>query len=204
MKHCIRRTLPVLLTAATLGSAFTFAQDKPESKEVDPKMAEMMKKAEAASTPGAAHKALEPLVGEWSAEVKSWMAPGAPPTVSKGKSKATWIMDGRYLQEEFHGEFMGKPFRGMSLMGYDNMEKKYNSVWIDNMSTIMVKTEGKAGEGGKVITLTGEYACPMTGDLHKPTRQVIRILSNDRHIFEMHDPSKGENSKEMEIVYTRK
>lgn len=204
MKSYIRYTLPAIVAAIAIGNTVTFAEDKPASKGVDPKMEEMMKKAEAAGAVGAAHKALAPLAGEWTAEVKSWMTPGAPPMVSKGTAKATWVMDGRYLQEDFHGDFMGKPFHGMSLMGYDNMTKKYNSVWIDNMSTIMVKTEGEAASGGKVLTLAGEYACPMTGDMHKPTKQVVHIVSDDKHVFEMHDPSKGENSKEMEITYTRK
>lgn len=202
MKSYIRHTLPITL-ATVLGLTTAFAEDKPAAKAADPKMEEMMKKAEAAGAPGAAHKALAPLAGEWTAEVKSWMTPGAPPMVSKGTAKATWVMDGRYLQEEFHGDFMGRPFHGMSLMGYDNMTKKYNSVWIDNMSTIMVKTEGEAG-GGKVLTLTGTYACPMTGEMQKPAKQILRIISDDKHVFEMHDPSKGENSKEMEITYTRK
>lgn len=204
MKSYIRYTLPVLIASVALVNTVTFAEDKPAPNVVDPKMAEIMKKAEAAGAPGDAHKALRPLAGEWNAEVKSWMAPGAPPIVSKGTAKATWVMDGRYLQEEFHGDFMGKPFHGMSLMGYDNLTKRYNSVWIDNMSTVMVKTEGEAGKDGKVLTLTGTYACPMTGEMHKQTKQVLRIISEDHHVFEMHDPTKGENSKEMEITYTRK
>jgi len=40
---------------------------------------EMMKKMEAAGTPGPAHKALEAFVGNWKAEVKCWHEPGGPP-----------------------------------------------------------------------------------------------------------------------------
>ena len=90
-------------------------------------MEEMIKKAEAAGTPGAAHKALEPLVGNWTAEVKSWMTPGAPPTVSQATAKSTWVMNGRFVQQEFTGDFMGKPFRGVGLTGYDNTKKKYSN-----------------------------------------------------------------------------
>ena len=46
-----------------------------------------MKKAEAAGTPGSGHKALEPLVGNWTGEVKSWMAPDAPSVVTKATAK---------------------------------------------------------------------------------------------------------------------
>ena len=43
--------------------------------------AEIMKKVEAAGTPGPAHKALQALVGDWKAEVKCWMDPAGAPEV---------------------------------------------------------------------------------------------------------------------------
>jgi hypothetical protein len=193
-----------LVIVGTFAAGLVLAENKSASKKSDPKMEEMMKKAEAAGAPSAAHKALEPLVGEWNAEVKLWMAPDAPPTVSKATAKSTWAMKGRFVREEFNGEFMGKPFNGMSFTGYDNTKEKYSSVWIDDMSTTMVTTEGEADKAGKVITLEGSYACAMTGEKEKPAKQVYRIISRDKHIFEMHDPRLGANSKTMEITYTRK
>lgn len=188
------------LLAGTLLAGFALASDK----KADPKMEEMMKKMEAAGTPGPAHKALDSLVGDWNAEVKMWMDPAAPPNVTKATAKNTWIMGNRFVQQDFKGEFMGKPFRGMGVTGYDNMKKSYSNVWIDDMSTGMFNAEGKSQDGGKVITFEGTYACPETGELNKPSKQVYRILSRDKHVFEMHDPSKGANTKTMEITYTRK
>jgi hypothetical protein len=164
----------------------------------------LMKKAEAASTPGPAHKALDPLVGEWNAEVKMWMEPDAPPTVTKASAKSTWALKGRFVKQEFTGEFMGKPFNGVSYTGYDNVRQKYRSIWIDDMSTTIVTSEGDADAGGKVITLGGSYACAMTGEKDKANTQIYRIVSRDKHVFEMHDPTRGDKSKTMEITYTRK
>jgi len=192
------------MVAAGLIAGWALADEKSDSQKLDPKMEEMMKKAEAACTPGAAHKLLEPLVGEWNVEVKMWMAPDAPPTVSKGTAKSTWTLKERFVQQEFNGEVMGKPFHGISYTGYDNVRQKYRSVWIDDMSTTMVTSEGDAASDGKVITFGGDYACALTGEKHKETKQIYRILSPDKHVFEMHDPTKGDNSKEMEITYTRK
>ena len=203
MKHYIRYTCTAVLAAGTIIASPVLAEEKSASQEPDPKMEEMMKKAEAAGTPGAAHTALEPLVGNWKAEVKCWMAPNAPPTVTKATAKATWVMNGRFVQEEFNGEFMGKPFRGMSLTGYDNFKQKYNNVWIDDMHTSLATAEGKAENGGKVITLEGKYDCPMTGQKNMTMKQVIRMIGPDTRVFEMHDPSKGDQSKTMEITYTR-
>jgi len=72
------------------------------------------------------------------------------------------------------------------------------------MSTTMVVSEGDADRDGKVITLGGSYACAMTGEKDKATTQIYRILNQDKHMFEMHDPGRGENSKVMEITYIRK
>jgi hypothetical protein len=188
------------LVVATLLAGLALANDK----KSDPKMEEMMKKIEATGTPGPAHKALDPLVGDWNAEVKMFMDPSAPPSVTKATAKSTWILGGRFVQEEFKGEFMGKPFRGLSITGYDNMKKEYNNVWVDDMGTGMFISDGKAEDGAKVLTLEGTHACPETGELNKAAKQVVRVISRDKHVFEMHDPSKGANSKTMEITYTRK
>src|SRR5205809_925696 len=81
---------------------------------------EMMKKVEAAGTPGPAHKALQALAGNWKAEVKCWMDPAGPPEVTPGTAKVNLTFNGRFLEEEFHGQMMGRPFTGRTLMGFDN------------------------------------------------------------------------------------
>lgn len=198
MNH--RYICTAVIVAGTLIASFALAEDA--SQKTDPGMEEMIKKAEAAGTPGAAHKALEPLVGNWTAEVKSWITPGAPPTVSQATAKSTWVMNGRFVQQEFTGDFMGKPFRGVGLTGYDDTKKKYSNVWIDDMHTSMFTSEGE-GENN-VITLEGGYDCPITDRKDLPMKQVLLIVSQDKHVFEMHDPTKGSDSKTMEITYTRK
>src|SRR5262245_3725839 len=204
MKHMIGYKSFAVVVAGALIASWASAADKDSAQKLEPKMEELMKKAEAACTPGAAHKLLEPLVGDWNVEVKMWMTPDAPPTITKGTAKNTWALKERFVQQEFSGELIGKPFRGISFTGYDNVRQKYRSVWIDDMSTTMVTSEGDADADGKVITLGGDYACAMTGDKHKQTKQIFRIISRDKHVFEMHDPTKGDNSKDMEITYTRK
>jgi Protein of unknown function (DUF1579) len=203
MKHSIRYFGSAFVAAGALALVAGLALAGDKAQKLDPKMEEMMKKAEAACTPGPAHKALEPLVGDWNAEVKMWMSQDAPPTITKGTAKSTWTLKDRFVREEFSGEFMGKPFRGISFTGYDNVRQKYRSVWLDDMSTTMITSEGEADSAGKVITLGGDYSCAMSGEGHKTCKQVFRILSRDKHVFEMYDPAQGD-AKTMEITYTRK
>ncbi len=185
----------------TQGRAQTGNRSIPQKPELSGE--EMKKKMEAAGTPGPAHKALEPLVGNWKAEVKCWHEPGGAPQVSQGTAKTNWVLGGRFLEEQFQGEMMGKPFTGRSLMGYDNTKQTFNTVWVSDMQTSIFTSEGKGDSGNKVITLEGKSSCPATGRKDIPMKTVFRMISPDKHVFEMFDTSRSENAKVMEITYTR-
>jgi hypothetical protein len=170
-----------------------------------PDMAEMMKKMEELAAPGPEHKTLASLAGEWEAEARCYMAgPDSPPTVTKGVNKGSMILGGRFLQEEFDGDMMGKKFHGVGLTGYDKLNKKFISTWIDDMGTGILVSEGTCDASGKVLTLNGKMDDAMTGEKGKEVRLVTRIISPNKHIFEMHDVALGEKSKVMEITYVRK
>jgi len=182
----------------------TAVLERPEKKsgsgKSDAEKQEMHKKMEAAGTPGPAHKALDAFVGNWKTEVKSWCAPGGPPNVSQGTAKASWILNGHFLEEEVHGEMMGKPFTGRSLMGYDNIKQTFNTVWVSDMQTAIVTSEGKGDKDNKVITLEGKSNCPATGRKDIPLKLVFRVISPDKYVFEMFN----DGAKSMETTYTRK
>lgn len=161
---------------------------------------EMMRRAEQAGAPGPGHKVLEHYVGNWKCEVKCWMDPNGQPQQSQGTAKAKWIMGGRYLEEEFHGEMMGRPFQGRTVMGFNNVKQTYQSTWIDDMNTAMFCSEGKGD--AKQITLEGRSSCPATGRTDIPMRVVLRVIDANKHTFEMFDGSQG-NARTMEITYTR-
>ena len=118
-------------------------------------------------------------------------------------AKASWTLNGRFVEGEFHGEMFGTPFLGRSLLGYDNTKQKFISVWVSDIQTSMFTSEGKGDSGYKVITMEGKGDCPATGRKDVPMKQVFRVLSPDKHTFEMFDVSKGESVRTMEITYTR-
>ena len=88
-----------------------------------------------AMTPGEAHAGLAEMAGEWRYTITLWEDPKGEPTVVNGVSLKTMIMGGRFLREELTGEFMGQPFKGYGLTGYDNVTGEYVAVWLDNMGT---------------------------------------------------------------------
>lgn len=183
-------------------SASSKASAKPAAQQMDPKaMEEMMAKLAA---PGPQHERLKKMAGDWNLTVKWTWDPSQPMQTTNSTSTITTLMDGRYCQEQSSGEMMGRPFQGMGLTGYDNVLKKYESVWIDNAGTGIMHSEGTPDASGNVVNWTGEESDPMTG---KPTkvRMVTRFLDDNHHVFEMYikDPA-GKEYKSMEISYERK
>jgi hypothetical protein len=170
-----------------------------------PGMDDMMKKMMALATPGAPHKLLAGLGGTWETSAAMFM-PGMPASSpSKGTTKNTMILGGRFLQSDLDGAMMGMPMKGMGIMGYDNFAKKYFMFWVDNLGTTFSSAEGFADRDGKVITLYGRMDEPTTGEIGKIVKYVYRLVSNDKYVFEIHDPAIGEpNTKVMEVTYTRK
>jgi len=165
--------------------------------QTDAEKQEMMKKAEAAGKPGPGHKAIEHFAGNWRCEVKCWVDPNGQPQQSQATAKTAWIMGGRFLQEDFQGQMMGRTFNGRFIMGFNNVKQVYQSVWFDDMNTALFTTEGKGDS--KAITLEGKGSCPATGRTDVPMKAVYRVISPDKHTFEMFDG----NNRTMEITYTR-
>jgi len=201
-------TLSAMLVAAVGLSASRAAaaeSEKPASRPADaPSMEEVMKKWEAVATPGPAHKTLEAFVGDWNVSSKWWMVPDAPPAESKGTSKVSAILGGRFVQEDYAGTFMGKPMKGMGLTGYDNFKKKYVSLWVDDAGTAMFTSEGTADPDGKVFTFLGKMDDPLSGEKDKAVKYVIRLVGPDKRVFEMHELARGAKSLVAEMTYTRK
>jgi hypothetical protein len=204
----MRRALFLLLSLTLVFSVAAFAQEQtkpPEKKapEMSAEMKAMMEAYAKAGTPGAPHKLLASMEGSWTAVVKWWPAPGAPPDVSEGESENEMVLDGRYLEESFSGTAMGKPFEGIGYTAYDNVLKKYVGTWMDSMSTGIATSIGEADASGKTIEYTMTFADPLTGK-SKTSREVLKIPSPDKHVMEMYE--KGPDGKEylqMEITYTR-
>jgi hypothetical protein len=72
------------------------------------------------------HKALEPLVGRWTAKVTMWQKPGDKPQESTGTSEMIWVLDNHFIKQEYHGTMMGKPFEGIGYTGMTKSERSIN------------------------------------------------------------------------------
>jgi hypothetical protein len=160
----------------------------------------------AAARPGPEHEWIKrQFVGDWDADVQFFGAGGGGN--SKGVMHCKMILGDRYLQLDYAGNMDGPdgkptPFHGVGIGGYDISKKKFTNLWIDEMSTGVMSTEGT--RNGNVMTLDGQCTEPMSGQPMK-VREVITVVDNDHHKYELWmTEATWQLCKMMEIMYTRK
>jgi hypothetical protein len=195
-------------TSTVLASVLVAIAASQARAQQEPKMSAEQQQAMEAwmkyAMPGPNHKLLEPFVGSWNATTTWWEAPGTPPSVSKGTSENVWVLGGRFVHQTVTAEMMGQPFSGIGYTGYDNFQKRFVGTWMDSMGTMVMISSGSADASGKVLTFTAEMDDVVSGK-RMTLREVIRIVDNNKHVFEMWGPDKsGKEFRTMEIVYTRK
>lgn len=197
--HILSFMLTSLCILLTVSPAM--AKDMKGQKPTDPlAMMELWKQA---AMPGEPHKLFATLVGSWSTTTKEWVEPGKPPMESTGTAESNMMMEGRFLHQEFHGQMMGQPFTGMNIDAYDNIRKKYITVWVDTRGTGVFIMEGTGSVDGKTITLRGSHAEPGGGTMTH--RAIWTIVDTDHQLVEMYRSHHGQKeTKIMEITYTRK
>jgi len=194
--------VPIVITIALLFLVLAAAAEEHKSGEMDTDaiMAEYMK----ISSPNENHKLLDQYVGKWKAETKSWWdGPQSEPVVSEGKAEFSWIFGGRYLKQDYEGEMMGEKFIGLGYTGYDNFKKRFNSLWIDDMSTAMGTMLGSYNPEKKTFIFFGTMDEPMTGERDKQVKYMMSSVKNGKFTFEIHDLNLEEYSKVLEITYSR-
>jgi hypothetical protein len=193
-------TLAVMLglTAALLRAAEETAAAK-KQPSAEEQTAAMMK----AATPGPEHQKLKTFEGKFTADVTAMDPTTGKEEKSTGTMKNEMILGGRYLKQDYSGTMMGMPFHGGGLVGFDNMKKKYTMLWVDEMSTQMMVSEGTADESAKTITFMCTVDCPLDNS-KKTMKQVVTMTDDDHHTYEMYDVgADGKENKVLTIKYTR-
>ncbi|MEM8961566.1 MAG: DUF1579 family protein [Acidobacteriota bacterium] len=162
---------------------------------------EVMATAMQMGTPGEQHADLAKHAGAWKVAVKMWMDPTGQPIESSASVNREMILDGRVQKEDFQGNMMGQPFSGLGLTGYDNVTKRYWSIWMDSTSTGTTLSWGTWNEEAQAIVYHGESPDPMTGEMAK-TKILIRQEEGKEHM-EMYGMMGDQEVKWLEMEYVR-
>jgi len=194
---------------STTTSSTTMAPGQMTEADMQKMMAQMMELAKT----GENHKLLAGLVGDWTYTVKMWMNPdpNAKPEESKGTASRKAVLDGHYFLVDVNGKMQmpgpdGKPkdmdFKGMSIEAYNNVTKKFEATWCDNMGTAIFMSQGTYDPATKTFTYTGEME--MIPGMKQKVRETVKWIDADHHLFEWYEDRGGKETKTMEIAYTRK
>ncbi len=178
------------LLCVLLGAGLALAQ------EGDPEMEAWMK----LNQPGEMHAVLEAFVGSFDAVSETPATAAGPGQSSEGTCVNSWQLGGRFVESRYSVDFMGMPFDGIGFMGFDNLNGKFTHLWLDNMSTHMLTSEGTISEDKKTITFVGEMGA---GGETQTFKFVFEIESNDKHIFKMYNEIGGRDMLAMTVTYTR-
>lgn len=186
--------MSVALVAGVIG----FVAGSSFSGEEQPDPQQMMEEWVKANTPGPMQELISTMAGEW--DVTSTLTMGPQEVKDSAKAHHKMVFDGRYLKFKYEGKWQGTPFTGHGFMGHDNVAKKFQSVWIDSMSTGLAWMEGTASEDKKTITLTGTMQTPQ-GPMKM--RHVHRINDDGSHTMEGYMTTPAGEQKHMTLHYTK-
>lgn len=180
----MRSSLPLMLSLAACGS--------PEAADVPPTVS--LEKIIERSRPGAAHQALQPLVGTWRVEKRVFNALGTPDNPARSEGMVTrrdWMGNGNFLRDVTTGKINGQPYERIGFLGYNPMDKRYEWNTADNVTTIMMTYHGATGAGPAMpIDMRGTFTdLGVTGEANvgKPiaTRTRMTVIDADHHRFEL-------------------
>ena len=158
------------------------AKDKPAGGQSKPFTDEEMAAWKKSSTPGLQHAELAKMAGTWNVKATSWMKPGATPEQWSGTADCKMTMDGRYLVEDFSGTMSMGPYHGHGMLGFNNQTGQWEHVWIDDMGTAMMISQGKSDAGKTELHSTG--TCPLNGE-RVSMRMVLMSHGDDERTVDM-------------------
>lgn len=155
------------------------------------------------------HRRFESLAGAFDAEVRFFMGPGEP-VVSTGTMVNQLILDGRFLRQEFQGDLPTgvdprmQPFSGQGFLGYNSVDKRYESAWIDNASTLIQVESGQVDAAGREWNFYSSMTNPQSGGAMEK-RSILTLRDENNHSMEIwfREPD-GPEIRTMEIRYSRR
>ncbi len=178
---------------------FSFQQPTPDELQ------EMQKRWAATMVSSKYHRWLGQLIGKWSLTTKIMWVPDGPPSESSGEAEIEWKVKDKWLSWVSNSNMMGMSMTMYAIQGYDNFKQKFVSMTFDNQTTAAYRWEGNLDQTGTMLNFWGTVDEPMTGEHDKAAKSVIRIISEDKFVHEVHDLTiGGDKTLVMETIYSRK
>jgi len=85
-------------------------------------------------------QALDQLVGKWKVVISYFNSKGQETVTSKGEEDISWKLDGHAISRNYTVPRDTGMYRANGWLTYNDVEKKYQGVWLDNVSTTGLST----------------------------------------------------------------
>jgi hypothetical protein len=176
----------------------TAQQDGQHEMEMD--MDAMMEVWLEAGRPGPEHEEMAQSVGMFDAHGTMYMPDGST-SDWHGTVERNAIFGGRYILEHYRVEDMAMfgEFEGYGVAGFNKATGKYEQVWLDSLSTMMLMSTGQ--KDGNEVTMYGSRADPMSGQTQK-TKSVTTINDDGSFVLDMYMVMPQGEMHEMTIRHT--
>jgi hypothetical protein len=140
---------------------------------------------------------LKKWVGSWEATIESTGRDGK--AVTNAAKATAKLSGGRWLVTDFDGTFLGAPFIGHEVIGYDPVAKKYVLNWVDSMATSFATGEGLYNSQTKTLTLTVTGRDDSTGKM-TTWRQVDIWKDADHHDWTLRTISAKDAKEQIQMT----
>jgi hypothetical protein len=208
------RITKLLATSVTIGLGVTVLlaaqQTAPQTNQansnapaISPEMQKMMEEHQKASQPGPEHLNLMRLEGDYVTKEKFYLPGATVPRESEGTATLRADMQGRFIVERNNGGYLGEPYSGLRIYGFDNGTKKYEGAWIYTGSTSIMSLEGDSKDGGKTIDYTATFHDDATGKL-QTMAVTLKMLDPDHFEVDLNSTMPdGSSGPRLVSLYTR-
>jgi Protein of unknown function (DUF1579) len=180
------------------------AQAPEKAPAISPALQKMMEEHRKAIQPGQEHLNLMRLEGNYVTKEKFYLPGATVPKESDGTATLRAEMQGRFIVEHNHGGYLGEPYSGLRIYGFNNGTKKYEGAWVYTGSTSIMSLVGDSKDGGKTIEYTATFHDDATGKL-QTMAVTLRMLDPDHFEVELKSTMPdGSPGPRLVSLYTRK
>lgn len=153
--------------------------------------------------PGPEHRRLDALAGLWDVTVR---IPTSRDDAVEGRAscEAGWVMDGRFLRQEYSSVFDGYPLRVVRYLGFDRHAGRFVEVQFESTRTDVLRAEGTLSGDGRTLKTVGTHVDPATGR-EATVRAVTTFLAPDTFTLELtYADSVGQVARSVLLTHRRK
>lgn len=174
--------LPAILPAQQKPSAP--GQTQANAPTISADLQKQMEEQRKASQPGPEHLNLMRLEGDYKTKEMFYLPGAAEPMESDGVASLRSEMGGRFIVEHNHGGYLGEPYSGLRIYGYNNGTKHYEGVWTWTGSTAIMPLVGDSKDGGRTIQYAATSYDDSSGQLRR-MNVTLQMLDTDHFQVEL-------------------